>query len=417
MIVLGSTGSIGVNTLAVAEHLNRLGRHRFEVVGLAAGRRGRLLAEQAERFGCTSTALAQPDRGFRVEDGHRHHVGDGAAEALVRETETDLVVAAIVGIAGLPATLAAVERGCDIALANKETLVAAGELVMPLARERGVRLLPVDSEHSAVWQCLQKGSGTRDRGSGKSKGSQHGGGSVAIPSPPELRTPNPEPSIRRIVLTASGGPFRTASAETMENATPEEALKHPTWEMGPKVTIDSATMMNKALEIIEAHHLFQLPGEQIEVLVHPQSVVHGMVEFVDGSVVAQLGPPDMRTPIQVALTWPDRAGGCSDRLDLTRLSRLDFEPPDAGRFPALRLAYGVIRAGGTAGATLNAANEAAVAAFLERRIRLGRIVELVADALEALPAEPVRELADVLGADRRAREYVAGRLAAAVVAG
>ena len=176
-------------------------------------------------------------------------------------------------------------------------------------------------------------------------------------------------------------------------------------------------MMNKALEIIEAHHLFQLPGERIEVLVHPQSVVHGMVEFVDGSVVAQLGPPDMRTPIQVALTWPDRAGGCSDRLDLTRLSRLDFEPPDAERFPALRLAYDVIRAGGTAGATFNAANEAAVAAFLERRIRLGRIVELVADALEALPAKPVRELADVLDADRRAREYVAGRLAAATVAG
>ena len=235
MIVLGSTGSIGVNTLAVAEHLNRVGRHRFEVVGLAAGRRGRLLAEQAERFGCISTALAQPDRRFRVEDGHRHHVGDGAAEALVRTTDADLVVAAIVGIAGLPATLAAVERGRDIALANKETLVAAGELVMPLARERGARLLPVDSEHSAVWQCLGKGSGIRDRGSGKasaSPGSSHS--SSVSDHGPDPRSPNPEPSIRRIVLTASGGPFRAASAETMANATPEEALKHPTWEMGPK---------------------------------------------------------------------------------------------------------------------------------------------------------------------------------------
>ena len=410
MIVLGSTGSIGVNTLAVAEHLNRVGRHRFDVVGLAAGRRGRLLAEQAERFGCPATALAQPDRGFRIYDGHSHHTGDDAAEALVRTTEADLVVAAIVGIAGLPATLAAVERGLDIALANKETLVAAGELVMPLAAERGARLLPVDSEHSAVWQCGGGGGNLGTWGLGDLE--KREGCSSKSPGPQVPKSP-----IRRIVLTASGGPFRAASAETMANATPEEALKHPTWEMGPKVTIDSATMMNKALEVIEAHHLFRLPGEQIEVLVHPQSVVHGMVEFVDGSVVAQLGPPDMRTSIQVALTWPDRVGGCSDRLDLTRLSRLDFEPPDAERFPALRLAYDVIRAGGTAGATFNAANEAAVAAFLERRIRLGRIVELVADALEALPAEPVRELADVLDADRRAREYVAGRLAAAVVAG
>ncbi len=405
LIVLGSTGSIGVNTLAVAEHLTRAGRHPFAVVGLAAGRRGKRLAEQAERFGCRTTALASPGRASNRRDGHRHHVGQGAAEALVRETEADLVVSAIVGIAGLPATLAALEAGRDVALANKETLVAAGELVMPLARERGAALLPVDSEHSAVWQCLRQGLGSRVRGL-----EEGAGGST--------QTPDPRPqTLKRIVLTASGGPFRTASAAAIAEATPEQALRHPTWDMGPKVTVDSATMMNKALEVIEAHHLFGLLPEKIDVLVHPQSVVHGMVEFVDGSVVAQLGPPDMRTPIQVALTWPDRAGGCSDTLDFTRLSRLDFEIPDGERFPALRLAYDVIRAGGTAGAVFNAANEAAVAAFLERRIRMGRIVELVADALDAVEVVPVRELADVLEADRRAREYVAERLEAAKVAG
>ena len=216
--------------------------------------------------------------------------------------------------------------------------------------------------------------------------------------------------VKRIVLTASGGPFRTATKETIENATVEQALKHPTWNMGPKITIDSATLMNKALEIIEAHWLFDLPAEKIQVIVHPQSTVHSFVEFVDNSILAQLGPPDMKTPIQYALTYPHRPAGCSDALDWSKLTRLDFEAPDHDRFRSLKLAYDVIEAGGTAGAVFNAANEAAVAAFLERRVRFGRIVELVAEALSAIAPRPVDSLETVLEADRQARAFVAKRI-------
>ncbi|MEO1236346.1 MAG: 1-deoxy-D-xylulose-5-phosphate reductoisomerase [Planctomycetota bacterium] len=382
VVVLGSTGSIGVNALAVVEHLTRTGQRPFEVVGLAAGSDARTLAAQATQFNCPNVALADADAARNLSAA-RVFAGPDAARQLVEHTRPDVVVAAIVGVAGLPATVQAVEQGCTVALANKETLVAAGGLVMPLAERTGVTLLPVDSEHSAVFQCLAGADADK--------------------------------AVRRVVLTASGGPFRDTPPEVFNDATPEQALKHPTWDMGPKITVDSATMMNKALEVIEAHHLFGLPPELIEVVVHPQSIVHGFVEFADHSVVAQLGPPDMRTPIQVALTWPDRVPGCSDRLDWSKLSRLDFQPPDGERFPALKLAYRVVRSQdnpetASTGAIFNAANEVAVEAFLERRIRFGRIVELVAEALDAVPATPIHTLDDVTAADAAARDAVRQRL-------
>ncbi|MEM1212702.1 MAG: 1-deoxy-D-xylulose-5-phosphate reductoisomerase [Planctomycetota bacterium] len=390
LIVLGSTGSIGTNTLAVAEHLTRTAIQPFQVVGLTANTAAPTLAQQATQHRCPSLALADPHTPFPANPGLDPTVfrGPNAAEQLVHETDADTVVAAIVGAAGLPPTLAAIQLGRTVGLANKETLVAAGPLVMPLVEQHGSTLLPIDSEHSAIFQCC-----------------------------PELGSQNssPKPAIRKITLTASGGPFRNASKAAIRNATPEQALKHPTWSMGPKITVDSATMMNKTLEIIEAHHLFGLPADQIDVLVHPQSIVHGLVEFADGSTLAQLGPPDMRTPIQVALTWPDRLPGCSDRPDWSMMSQLEFQPPDLDRFPALLLARRVIDQGGSTGATLNAANEAAVDAFLNRRIPLGRITELVTDALDATPTTPITSLDDVLEADQQARRFVEDRLASSPV--
>jgi len=373
VVVLGSTGSIGVNTLAVIEHLTRTGKRPFEIVGLAAGTNAKQLAAQAKQFACPAVALAEGSTSFASIAEHVF-TGPDAATQLVEHTQPDVVVSAIVGAAGLAATVAALRQGCTVALANKETLVAAGQWVMPLVREHGATLIPVDSEHSAIFQALGQTTDTS--------------------------------GVRRVVLTASGGPFREWPAERMRDATPEQALNHPTWNMGPKITIDSATMMNKALEIIEAHHLFALPAEKIDAVIHPQSVVHSFVEFVDHSVLAQLGPPDMRTPIQVALTHPQRVAGCSDQLDWSKLSQLDFRPPDVERFPALKLAYGCIRAGGTAGAILNAANEIAVQAFLEHRIRFGRIVELAGEALTAIAPTPIQSLNDVFRADQEARDFV-----------
>ncbi|MFA9477142.1 1-deoxy-D-xylulose-5-phosphate reductoisomerase [Phycisphaerales bacterium AB-hyl4] len=380
LIVLGSTGSIGVNTLNVVEHLRRTRAATIEVVGLAASRSSTKLIEQAKQHHVRHIAVADPAIADEVRAAlpdAKVYVGDAAAETLVREVEATDVAAAVVGSAGLPATLAAVQLGRRVSLANKETLVAAGMLVTPLVREHGAQLLPVDSEHSAIFQCLAE---------------------------------HPRREVKRIVLTASGGPFRTADKTTIENATVEQALKHPTWTMGRKITIDSATMMNKALEIIEAHWLFGLAGEKIDVIVHPQSIVHSFVEFVDHNVLAQLGSPDMRGPIQYALTWPDRPVGCSEAMDWSALSQLTFEPPDLERFPALKLAYDVIDAGGTAGAVFNAANEAAVQAFLERQVRFGRIVELVTEALAAIEPEPVESLETILDADRKARAFVAQRI-------
>lgn len=386
LIVLGSTGSIGRQTLDVVAHLKSLAEQQgqpppIEVVGLAAGRRAHELTEQADAHSVRHLALCDGD------DGAATFTGPDAAERLVREVEADIVMAAVVGAAGLPATLAAVELGRDVALANKETLVAAGALVVPTAERTGAKLLPVDSEHSALWQCLH-----------------------AVTGPGQAPPMRPPAHVRRLVLTASGGPFRAASAEAVYNATPKQALAHPTWNMGPKVTVDCASLTNKALEVIEAHWLFGFPSGQLDVLVHPQSIVHSLIETIDGSVLAQLGVSDMRLPIQLALTHPDRAPGHTPRLDLAQLARLDFEEPDEARFPALAMARWVIDTGGTAGAIFNAANEAAVEAFLASHIPFGRIGELTRGACEAVTPSALTSLEDVMDADARAREHVRGQL-------
>ncbi|MEE2908045.1 MAG: 1-deoxy-D-xylulose-5-phosphate reductoisomerase [Planctomycetota bacterium] len=381
VILLGSTGSIGESTLDVIRHMNGMPGTDFDLVGLAAGSRHQQLLEQAAEFGVGEIALADASRAEGVDFKGRMHVGPGSACALVESIarEGDLVVAAIVGSAGIEAVLAAIDAGCDVALANKETLVAAGTLVIPRARERGIHLLPVDSEHSAIFQCLQ---GLND-----------------------------EQEIRRLVITASGGPFRGMDRDTIRKATPEQALAHPTWSMGPKITIDSASMMNKALEVIEAHWLFDLPADKIDVIVHPQSIIHGFVEYVDGSVLAQLGPPDMKTPIQYAMTWPRRVEGCSKRMDWSELRSLIFEPLDHAAFPPVKQALEVIRQGGTAGAVFNAANEVAVEAFLAHAIPFGGIHDLVAEAIDAIPAQPIQSLSDITSADEQARTFVRGRIA------
>jgi 1-deoxy-D-xylulose-5-phosphate reductoisomerase len=405
LIILGSTGSIGTQALDVVEHLNALHKagefpHRVEVVGLAAGSNAELLAAQAARFGCTHTALATNPRGTGMlpvstpstsRASTMSLSGSDAAERLVRSVECDLVLAAMVGSAGVPATLAAISLGRDIALANKETLVAAGELVVREASRTGSRLLPVDSEHAGLWQCLQSLD------------------NALVPPVPGV------PRVRRVTLTASGGPFRTWPLERIRNATPKEALNHPTWSMGPKVTVDSASLMNKALEIIEAHWLFGLAPEQIGALIHPQSTVHALAEMVDGSVIAQLSATDMRHPIQQALAWPRRVAPCSTRLDLATLRSLEFEAPDLERFPALGFAHRAMAAGGTAGAILNAANEMAVQRFLAsaagpRPMPFGLIPTLVREAMDAVPATPIRSLDDVHLAEAAARAQVASRL-------
>lgn len=400
LLLLGSTGSIGRQTVEVVRHLNGLSAGaragvRYEIAGLAAGRNAAGLFEQARELGVRDVALCECENGGAggadTPPGLDVRRGADACERLVREVEADVVLAAVVGFAGLPATLAAVELGRDVALANKETLVAAGSLVVNAARTSGARLLPVDSEHSAIWQCL---SGC---------------------APPCVVGPE----VRRIVLTASGGPFRGRSAREVYDATPEQALAHPTWSMGAKVTVDSASLMNKALELIEAHWLFGVGSDRLDAVVHPQSIVHSFVEFADGSVLAQLGAPDMRTPIQCALTHPSRAPGCSNALDWSSLRKLEFEPVDHERFPALRLAHEVIESGGgggsgrtsgggatTAGAVFNGANEAAVEAFLAGAIPFGRITELARDALRGVGISALRSLADAAEADREARLFV-----------
>lgn len=393
VIVLGSTGSIGTQTLDVIEHVNALHDRgaspvRFRVVGLCAGSNTELLASQAARLGVRDVAICHAHADIA---GARCITGLDAARTLVRDIECDLVVSAIVGVAGLSATLEAISLGRDVALANKETLVAAGSIVVPEARRRGVRLLPVDSEHAALWQALA---------------------GVLTPNQcPPLALPG---SVARVVLTASGGPFRTTPREEMEEAGPERALRHPTWAMGAKVTIDSASLMNKALEVIEAHWLFGAPADRIAVVVHPQSMVHAMVELTDGSVIAQLASPDMRLPIQQALTHPFRLPSAAPRVDWNASMRLDMEPPDTRKFGALALATRVIEAGGTAGAILNAANEVAVEAFLAGRIRFGRITSLVQETMDLVSARPIDSLEDVMHADGEARRVVRERLSAAL---
>lgn len=376
--ILGSTGSIGRSTLEVIAASGG----RLQAVVLTAHTNARLLAEQAARFRPRTVVLA--GEGALADAGGGPLAVDfppsvrvlRGTDALVRAVEedaVDTVVAAIVGSAGLAATWAALERGKRVALANKETLVMAGPLVTELARRTGAELLPVDSEHSAVFQALQ--SGRRQE-------------------------------IRRVVLTASGGPFLRHTAEQLEQVTVEEALAHPTWNMGRKITIDSATMMNKALEIIEARWLFDLAAEQIDVVIHPQSIVHSLVEFVDGSVVAQLSPPDMRLPIQYALTWPERRPCPAAQLDWTVARRLEFEPPDLERFPALALGLKCARTGGSTGAVLNAANEAAVGAFLAGEMRFTEIVPTCRRVLEHHDFEARPSLDRLLALDRWARQEV-----------
>ncbi len=369
--LLGATGSIGRQTLDVAEHLG------LGVCALAAGKRVRELEDAARRFRPRLAVLydeaAAAELKIRLADTETKVLSGmgGLLEAASME-EADTVLAAMSGAVGLRPALRALEAGKKLALANKETLVCAGNLVTALAKERGLPLLPVDSEHSAIFQCLQ------------------GGGEV-----------------RRILLTASGGPFRTWSKEQLRTATKEDALRHPNWSMGPKITVDSATLMNKGLEFIEAMWLFDLPPEKITVLVHPQSVVHSAVEFIDGAVIAQLGTPDMRLPIQLALTWPERKPCPAPALDLTKTAPLTFEEPDLRRFPCLALAMACAGHRGTADcAVMNAANEEAVGAFLRGQIGFTQIYDLVAAVLEKLSGLPGGSLEEIVAADEAARRQL-----------
>jgi 1-deoxy-D-xylulose-5-phosphate reductoisomerase len=368
--ILGSTGSVGRSTV----DLLRADPSRYRVRALVGGRNARLLAEQAVELGAERAVLGDEAGYPELRDalagtGIEAAAGTAAVEAAAA-LPADWTMAAIMGAAGLPATQAAIRRGGAIALANKEALVCAGDVMLRAVAEAGATLLPVDSEHNAVFQALAEGN--RD-------------------------------AVERIVLTASGGPFRTATREEMVGATPEAALRHPVWSMGAKITIDSATMMNKGLELIEASRLFALPEGRIGVLVHPQSVVHGMVCWRDGSVLAQLGSPDMRIPIAHALAWPGRIATASPRLDLARLARLDFEEPDEVRFPALRLARDALRAGGGAPTILSAANEVAVERFLARRLGFTAIADLAAAVLDRLGAPAAASLEAVLDLDAAAR--------------
>ena len=372
--VLGSTGSIGQSTIDVIE----ASRGRLVPELLAAWRSTAALLEQARRLRPRWVVVGDPAAaaaitGADLPTGTGLAVGPEALDELVADPAIDRVVSAIVGAAGLRSTWAAIEAGKTVALANKETLVMAGPLVMRRAAETGSRIIPVDSEHSAIHQALACGR------------------------PAE---------VERLVLTASGGPFRTRSRDSLAGVTPEEALRHPTWSMGPKITIDSATMMNKALELIEARWLFGLPASKLAVVVHPQSIVHSLVEFVDGAVIAQLGPPDMRLPIQYALLYPERVAGPARRLDFGATMRLDFEPPDLERFPAVRLGHEAAARGGTAGAVLNAANEEAVRGFLEGAVRFTDIAEICGRVLAEHPFQDNPTLDDVCRLDAWARQEV-----------
>lgn len=375
VVILGSTGSVGRSALSVIAH-DRSARLRAR--GLSAHTRWEPLVEQAREYrprfiALTDAAAAAQINGQLRGSGVEVLVGPDGIERMVQDPETDRVLSAIVGAAGLRGTWAALEAGKLVALANKETLVVAGPLVMDLARRRKADILPVDSEHSAIFQCLRAGT---------------------------------HREVRRVVLTSSGGPFRGKSARELADVTPEEALRHPTWKMGPKISIDSATLMNKALEVIEARWLFDLRPDQIDVVVHPESIVHSMVEFVDGSVVAQLSPPDMRLPVQYALTYPDRVEGPCPRLDLSHRFSLSFEPPDRDTFPCLELGFEVMRRGGTAGAALNAANEAAVARFLDGQIGFLDIPRACRAALDHHSFDPRPSLDDLLRVDAWARQEV-----------
>jgi 1-deoxy-D-xylulose-5-phosphate reductoisomerase len=379
--VLGATGSIGTSALDV------IGRHpsRLRASVLAAGTNVDALVALCRTHKPDHAVIADIACHEALRDALRAaglatqvHAGDDALEALAGSNACDTVVAAIVGAAGLRSTLAAARAGKRLLLANKESLVLAGELLMAAARENGATIVPIDSEHNAIFQCLPDAH-ARD-------------------------------GLDRIVLTASGGPFRGRTRDELRDVTPAQAVAHPKWSMGPKISVDSATLMNKGLEVIEAHHLFGLPAARIDVLVHPQSLVHSLVRFVDGSTLAQLGLPDMRTALAVGFGWPERIASGVPGLDLLQHGRLEFEAPDHVAFPCLRLAYRALEAGGTAPAVLNAANEVAVSAFLQGRIAFLGIPALVEDALQALPAMPADSLETLRAADRQARQHTGGAI-------
>lgn len=386
LTILGATGSIGVSTLdVVARH-----PERFEVVALTGYSQVEVLAAQCRQFRpayAVVGAAADAQRLARMlrDAGLATEVLHGA-QALVQVAslpEVDAVMAAIVGAAGLPPTLAAARAGKRVLLANKEALVMAGAVFMGEARRAGALLLPIDSEHNAVFQSMPHNyAGDMARG-----------------------------AVRRILLTASGGPFRTTPLAALTAVTPEQAVAHPNWVMGRKISVDSATMMNKGLEVIEAHWLFNAPADRIEVVIHPQSVIHSLVDYADGSVLAQLGNPDMRTPIAHALAWPERIDSGVAPLDLFAVAQLNFERPDLARFPCLDLAYRALRAEGNAAAVLNAANEVAVGAFLDRRLSFLGIADLIAATLDAVPQAAVPDLAAVLEADRQGRAAALDMLA------
>jgi 1-deoxy-D-xylulose-5-phosphate reductoisomerase len=382
--VLGATGSIGASALdVIARHPDRL---RASV--LAAGRQVDALLALCRTHRPEHAVIADPTVYAPLRDGlaaaglgTQPHAGDEALDALVAGDACDTVVAAIVGAAGLSSTLAAARAGKRLLLANKESLVLAGELLTAAAHAHGACIVPIDSEHNAIFQCLPDDAARA--------------------------------GLQRILLTASGGPFRGRTRASLCDVTPAQAVAHPKWSMGPKISVDSATLMNKGLEVIEAHHLFGLPAERIGVLVHPQSLVHSLVEFVDGSTLAQLGLPDMRTALAVGFGWPERITSGVAGLDLLQHGRLDFEAPDLEAFPCLRLAYQALAAGGTAPAILNASNEMAVAAFLEGRIGFLDIPALVDNALAALPAGDAGSLETLRAADAQARAHVARAIATA----
>lgn len=371
--ILGSTGSIGRSTLDVV----RACCDRLRIVGITGHANLELLSRQAQEFQPAVAVVSDPQKAatFQLDGCPETTVLSGQAGIceLVTREDVDLVVSAIVGSAGLRGTWAAIEAGKTIALANKETLVTAGPLVMQLASDCGVDILPVDSEHSAIFQAMKSGRGKE---------------------------------VSRVVLTASGGPFRNHSAERLEDVTIEDALAHPTWDMGPKITVDSATMMNKALEIIEARWLFGLSIDKIDVVVHPQSIVHSMVEYCDGSILAQMSPPDMKLPIQYAMSYPERWEGPAEKIDLTQAFHCEFHPPDYERFPALLLGREVAERGGSCGAVLNAANESAVAGFLDGRLEFTEIVAACRDVLNHHDYDPNPNLEQLIALDQWAREEI-----------
>ena len=380
LTVLGSTGSVGKSTLDVAH------RHpqRYALFALTAHRSTEALLEQCRMHRPRYAVLSGIDEQAQLREQFRSAgcellFGARALQSVATDPECDVVMASIVGATGLDPTLAAASAGKRVLLANKEALVMAGRLFMRAVRSAGATLLPIDSEHNAVFQCLPQGPGGR----------------------PALG------AVRRILLTASGGPFRSVAPERLAAVTPDEACAHPNWVMGRKISVDSATMMNKGLEVIEAHWLFELPAERIEVLVHPQSIVHSLVEYIDGSMIAQLSNPDMRIPIAHALGFPERIDSGARSLDLGEIGQLSFERPDHRRFPCLELAYRALRTGGSAPAVLNAANEVAVEAFLSRRLRFTEIPGVISRTLDSCPTTPADDLDGVLAADAGARRTAA----------